>query len=272
MSLRGFLDELNRVLEKRIESQRGKVLETAHRLIPNLTVEDLRNPDDYPALRRSEGFNYEDGTLSGLLTARTLLHQRSRELGLGRDPAPEASEALPDPFDHDTGAIPYRFCPRCGGELELRLLVAHDPERLTCTQCTFVFYLDPKMAAGAILEQDGGIVLGRRSIPPRVGSWGFPSGYVDRGERIEDAAAREVREEVGLDATMERLVGIYSYSGKPVVVVVFAGRITGGRLQALHETQTVGTFARDQIPWDELAFPSTREALEDYLQVAGLSQ
>ena len=175
-------------------------------------------------------------------------------------------EAPADPFDHDTGAIPYRFCPRCGGELELRLLVAHDPERLTCTQCAFVFYLDPKVAAGAILEMDGGIVLGRRSIPPRVGSWGFPYGYVDRGERIQDAAAREVREEVGLLASIDRLVGVYSYSGRPVVVVVFAGRITGGELQALHETQEVATFAYDRIPWADLAFSSTREALQDYLQ------
>jgi ADP-ribose pyrophosphatase YjhB (NUDIX family) len=263
-----LLEELDRMLAKRIEGQRRKVLEVAHRLVPHLTMDDLHNPDDYPALRRSEAFNYEDGTLAGLLTARTLLHKRSRELGLGKDPAPYVPDAPMDLFDHDTGAIPYRFCPRCGGELELRLLVAHDPERLTCTRCGFVFYLDPKVAAGAILEMNGGIVLGRRSIPPRVGSWGFPSGYVDRGERIQDAAAREVREEVGLQASMERLVGVYSYSGRPVVVVVFAGRITGGQLQALHETQEVATFAHHRIPWDDLAFSSTHEALQDYVQEA----
>ncbi len=265
-------EELDRVLAKRIEGQRRKVLEVAHRLVPHLTLDDLKNPEDYPALRQSEGFNYEDGTLAGLLTARTLLHKRSRELGLGSAPAPDVPDTPADLFDHDTGAIPYRFCPRCGGELELRLLVAHDPQRLTCTQCSFVFYLDPKVAAGAILEMDGGIVLGRRSIPPRVGSWGFPSGYVDRGERIEDAAAREVREEVGLEASIERLVGVYSYSGRPVVVVVFAGRITGGELQPLHETHEVATFAHDRIPWDDLAFSSTEEALRDYLQTARDSQ
>ena len=189
---------------------------------------------------------------------------RSRELGLGSPTVPQLP-VIGDRFDHDTGSVPYRFCPRCGGELELRLLVAHDPERLTCKQCSFVFYLDPKVAAGAILELDGGIVLGRRSIEPCVGTWGFPSGYADRGERVEDAAAREVLEEVGLEASMERLVGVYSYSGRPVVVVVFVGKITGGKLEALHETEAVKAFPRDRIPWDDLSFSSTREALEDYL-------
>jgi ADP-ribose pyrophosphatase YjhB (NUDIX family) len=261
-----LLEELDRVLCRRIDSQRDKVLEVAHRVEPKVTRDDLNNPEDYPALRRSETFQYEDGILAGLLTARTLLHRRGRELGLGSDPVPAAPADVVDPFDHDTGAVPYRFCPRCGGRLELRLLVAHDPERLTCAECAFVFYLDPKVAAGAILKLDGGIVLGRRAIPPRVGAWGFPSGYVDRGERIEDAAAREVREEVGLESSMDRLVGVYSYSGRPVVVVVFSGRITGGELQALHETQEVGTFAPDRIPWDDLAFSSTRDALEEYVR------
>ena len=257
--------ELDRVLEERVESQRRKLFEVAHRVDPRLTWDDIVNPDDHPGLRKNDAFNYEDGILAGLLSARTLLQSRCRELGLGSPVVPQFSEPLDDRFDHDTGNIPYRHCPRCGGKLELRLLVAHDPERLTCTQCSFVFYLDPKVAAGAILELDGGIVLGRRSIEPRVGTWGFPSGYADRGERIEDAAAREVREEVGLEASIERLVGVYSYSGRPVVVVVFAGVVTGGKLEALHETDAVATFPPERIPWDDLSFPSTREALRDYL-------
>jgi ADP-ribose pyrophosphatase YjhB (NUDIX family) len=263
--LDSLLRELDRVLDKRIESQRRKVVEVAHRLKPHLTWDDLVNPDDHPELRHSEGFNYEDGTLSGLITSQVLLRNRLRELGAG----PGAGE---DPFQHDTGSIPYRFCPRCGGALESRLLVAHDPERLTCSQCAFVFYLDPKVAAGAILPMDGGIVLARRAIEPRRGTWCFPSGYVDRGERVEDAAAREVREEVGLRSAMERVVGVYSYPGRPVVVVVFAGRVLGGGLEALQETLEVGTFGPEEIPWGELSFPSTREALQDYLGLARASK
>src|SRR5688572_3910119 len=92
----------------------------------------------------------------------------------------------------------YRFCPRCGGALEARLLKDSEPARLVCTGCEFVFYLDPKVAACTICMVDGGIVLLRRGIEPQYGKWVFPGGFVDRGEIVSDAAVRETREEVNL--------------------------------------------------------------------------
>lgn len=265
VNLERLLQELDQVLEERVESQQRKVFGIARRLEPRLARDDVLNSDDHPVLRESRAFSYEDGILAGLRSAQILVRSRLRELGAGPAPVPSAPEAHRDGFVHDTGSIPYRHCPRCGGDLELRLLVAHDPERLTCRRCAFVFYLDPKLAAGVIVTLGGGIVLARRGIEPRAGTWGFPSGYVDRGERIEDAAAREVREEVGLLVNVERLVGVYSYPGRPVAVVVFAGRVTGGKLAAGQETREVATFRPAEIPWDELAFSSTRQALQDYL-------
>ena len=262
MNLDNMLRELDHELEHRIKGQRRKVFDVAHRLDPKLTWDDLVNPDD-PRLRRSEAFNYEDGILTGLLSAQILVRSRLREMGAG--------VALADPgaYQHDDGTVAYRYCPHCGGTLGLRRHLPYDPPRLTCGACGFVFYLDPKLAAGVILERDGRIVLARRDIEPRTGSWGFPSGYVDRGERVEHAAAREVREEVGVEAAIDRLVGVYSYAGRPVIVVVFAGHIAGGELIAGHETREVATFAPEEIPWDELAFPSTRESLAKYLGIRG---
>ena len=255
-----LLAELEQLLERRVEGQRRKVFEVAHRLNPKLTWDDIVNPD-CPELRDSGIFHYEDGTLTGLLSAQILIRSRLRELGADvRDVDDHAHE-------HDDGTTSYRYCPRCGGGLAMRRHLPQDPPRLTCGSCCFVFYLDPKVAAGVILEDAGKIVLARRDIEPRVGSWGFPSGYVDRGERVEVAAAREAQEEVGVEAAIDRLVGIYSYDLRPVIIVVYAGRITGGELVAAHETQEVATFAPEEIPWDELAFPSTRDALEDYLGI-----
>jgi len=87
----------------------------------------------------------------------------------------------------------YRFCPRCGGVLERRLLKRGEPERPVCTQCGFVFYIDPKIAVGTIIDAGGALVLVRRAIEPGYGKWVFPGGYVDRGEPLIDAAVREAR-------------------------------------------------------------------------------
>jgi ADP-ribose pyrophosphatase YjhB (NUDIX family) len=167
---------------------------------------------------------------------------------------------------------PYRFCPVCSGTLERRLIKAGEPERLVCTDCEFVFYMDPKVAVGTIIRHGAsGIVLIRRSIEPGYGKWVFPGGYVDRGEEAEAAAIREAREECGLDVRIDGLVSVYSYAGRTPMVIVYTATSVGGALVAADECLDARVFGRDDIPWRELAFPSTREALEDYLAGARAS-
>jgi 8-oxo-dGTP diphosphatase len=160
----------------------------------------------------------------------------------------------------------YRYCPVCGGVLEQRLLKAGDPERLVCKGCGFVYYLDPKVAVGTIITTaDRHIVLVRRAIEPGYGLWVFPGGYVDRGETVLDAAIREAREEAGLEIRLEGLVNIYSYSGRPLIIIVYTASILGGELCVDDECLEARLFAPDDIPWSELAFVSTRDALRDFL-------
>jgi 8-oxo-dGTP diphosphatase len=169
---------------------------------------------------------------------------------------------------HDDSAS-YRYCPVCGGELEFRVLKATEPKRLVCTTCGFVFYLDPKLAVGTIItDEHDRIVLVRRAIEPGYGKWVFPGGYVDRGEEVKLAAVREAREEVGLDIRLDRLLDIYSYPGRAPVIVVYTARMTGGCLECDEEGLEARFFEKAAIPWDELAFRSTREALREYLKSA----
>lgn len=160
----------------------------------------------------------------------------------------------------------YRFCPTCGGPLEKRSLKATDPERLVCAACGFVFYLDPKVAVGTIITTaDSRLVLVRRAIEPGYGLWVFPGGFVDRGEELPKAAIREAREESGLEVRLDRLVNIYSYPDAAVIIVVYAATAMSGELCSDEECLEARLFRADEIPWDELAFRSTREALQDYL-------
>jgi 8-oxo-dGTP diphosphatase len=162
--------------------------------------------------------------------------------------------------------VEYRFCPACAGPLEARLLKAGDPSRLVCARCGFVFYLDPKVAVGTIISDgDGRLVLVKRAIDPGYGLWVFPGGYVDRGEEITSAAIREAREESGLDVRLDGLVNIYSYPRRPLIIIVYAATAVGGELCSDDECLEARMFAREEIPWDELAFPSTNDALRDYL-------
>ena len=168
---------------------------------------------------------------------------------------------------HPHDERPYAFCPMCGGDLEPRSLKTTEPERLVCTRCGFVFYLDPKVAVGTIITNaEGEIVLVRRAIEPGYGKWVFPGGFVDRGEEVQVAAVREAREETGLEVRLERLLNVYSYRGTVPVIIVYTAKLIGGCLMCDDEGLEARLFAPDAIPWEELAFRSTKEALAEFLR------
>jgi len=160
----------------------------------------------------------------------------------------------------------FRFCPVCGASLESRSLRDGDPARLVCTACAFVFYLDPKLAVGTIItDEQNRVVLVKRAIEPGYGKWVFPGGYVDRGEEVRAAAVREAREETGLEVRLDRLINIYSYAGRVPVIVVYSATMLGGCLGCDDEGLEARFFEPETIPWEELAFRSTREALQEFL-------
>lgn len=160
----------------------------------------------------------------------------------------------------------FKFCPKCGEVLQPRLLKTAEPPRLVCPSCGFVFYIDPKVAACTIAMVDGGIVLVKRSIEPGLGKWVFPGGFVDRGEAIQAAAIRETLEEVRLKVSLLGVLEVYSFAPHEVVVVVYAADVIHGTPEPGDEAQAVHCFPPEEIPWDELAFESTRAGLRDYLR------
>ncbi|MEZ5066449.1 MAG: NUDIX domain-containing protein [bacterium] len=151
-----------------------------------------------------------------------------------------------------------RHCIRCGAPL------AGEPP--TCSSCGHVHWRDPKVAACAIFRWRGDIFLMRRAIPPGYGRWTFPGGYVDRGETVEAAAVREVREEAGCEVRLTDLLGIYSYPGQTAILVIYRADVVAGEPHCRSESLEARAFPDADLPWRELAFPSTVEALRDFLE------
>ena len=137
-----------------------------------------------------------------------------------------------------------------------------------CTKCDRIIYSDPKVAVAAIIPMDGGIVLLKRAIEPQLGKWSFPSGYVDRGEKLEKALEREVLEECGLKVGVEWLVGVYSDEGQAVVLVVYHADVVDGELIARDETSDARVFAVDAMP--KLAFEHDDRIVRDWLEGVGV--
>ena len=169
-------------------------------------------------------------------------------------------------LQHPADSVWVKFCPRCGAALEERYLEAEQHMRKVCSGCGFIFYLNPKVVAGAVPRQDGRIWLVRRSVEPSWGSWTFPGGYVDLGECVQDAAIRETFEETRLSIRLDGLLNVYSYASVGIVLVVYRATVTGGVAGVTPESQEVKPFRLEEIPWEKLAFPSTRDALTDYVQ------
>lgn len=176
------------------------------------------------------------------------------------------------PTQHSVDPSWVRFCPRCGGPLAERFIEFEQHWRKICQQCDFIFYLNPKVVAAAVPRQEEKIWLLRRNIEPALDLWTFPGGYVDLGERVPDAAIRETKEEMMLDIRLDDLLNVYSYSNAAVVLVVYRATVTGGTAAVTAESREVRLFGLADIPWSELAFPSTRDALTDYCRMPGIQR
>jgi 8-oxo-dGTP diphosphatase len=161
-----------------------------------------------------------------------------------------------------------KFCARCGHELEMRALEEHRT-RPVCPACGYIVYLNPMIAAGVIAErEDGKIVLVLRGENPGRGLWGLPAGFMEIDETVEAAALRECLEETGLTVELVDLWGVWSYHHESKqssgVLVLYAARVIRGEPRAGSDSVVAKFFALDEIPIEQLAFSTHREALDKW--------
>ena len=141
--------------------------------------------------------------------------------------------------------------------------------RQVCDECGFVDYVNPRLVVGAICTWEDRILLCRRAIEPRRGYWTMPAGFLEEKESTEDGARREAWEEARAKLDIEGLLGLYSVPRLSQVHVIYRARLVSPDVAAGEESLEVRLFAWDEIPWDDLAFPSVHWSLRHYRESMG---
>ncbi len=144
-------------------------------------------------------------------------------------------------------------------------------ERDVCSSCGFINYVNPKIVTGAIVRHEGKLLLCRRAIEPRIGFWTLPAGFMELGETAEQAAIREAREEANAEIIIDRLLAVYTIPRIAQVQIMYLARLAAPAISAGPESLEVMLAEWDEIPWNDLAFPSVRWALEQYRSIEGIA-
>jgi ADP-ribose pyrophosphatase YjhB (NUDIX family) len=158
----------------------------------------------------------------------------------------------------------YKFCPRCGSELNHKEL--YGAVRGVCPNCQWIHFIDPKVAAAVLVIRDGRVLLVRRAGEPFRGLWTLPAGFVNSGEDPAEAAVRECLEETGLRVRLTHIYDIVAGREHPrgadFVIVYEAELISEGKLKPDDDADAVDWFDRDHLP--EIAFRATQKVLQSF--------
>ena len=158
-----------------------------------------------------------------------------------------------------------KFCSHCGSPVSLKVPAGDHLPRFVCDACGQVHYQNPRLVVGCVPEIDGRILLCKRAIEPRYGYWTIPAGFMENGETLQQAAARESFEEAMADVEIGSLLSIVHVIHAQQVHVFFRARMRAPQFGAGAESLEVRLVTPEEIPWPDLAFPSTEFALRRYL-------
>jgi len=155
-----------------------------------------------------------------------------------------------------------RFCAYCGQPTVITVPAGDNRPRRVCPACQSVHYENPQIVVGCVPEHAGRILICRRAIEPRRGFWTVPAGFMENGETLEDGAARECLEEAEAQVDIGTVLALVNVPEARQVHVFFRARMSSASHGAGEESLEAQLFEPAAIPWQDLAFPSTRYALE----------
>jgi ADP-ribose pyrophosphatase YjhB (NUDIX family) len=158
------------------------------------------------------------------------------------------------------------FCSACGQPVVLKVPDGDHLPRYVCSGCNTIHYENPRLIAGCIPEWHGKILLCKRAIEPRKGFWTFPAGFMENGESLQQAAARESMEEALARVEVGSLVAIVHVLRAHQVHVAFRARLLDTDFGVGPESLETRLYDESEIPWSDIAFLSVDFALRSYLE------
>ena len=158
------------------------------------------------------------------------------------------------------------FCSYCGAKVSLLVPVGDNRQRHVCVECGTIHYQNPNIVTGCIPEWDDKILLCKRAIEPRYGTWTLPAGFLETGESSMFGAAREAMEEANAEMRDLQLFSIFSIPHINQVYTFFRGTLHQGAASPGEESLEVKLVSEDEVPWDRLSFPVVMETLKLYFE------
>ena len=159
-----------------------------------------------------------------------------------------------------------KFCSKCGNKIELRIPTGDNRERHVCVSCETIHYINPKIVAGTVPTHQGKILLCKRAIEPRHGYWTLPAGFMEMQETTAEAAARETWEEAKAKIDLHGLYSVLNVPHIGQVHIFYRGSIIDGNYGVGEESLETRLFEENEIPWDEIAFPTVKYTLKYFLE------
>src|SRR5262245_40541939 len=159
-----------------------------------------------------------------------------------------------------------KFCSNCGARVEQRIPEGDNLPRFVCADCGSIHYQNPRLVVGCVPEHEGRILLCLRAIEPRRGFWTVPAGFMENGETLQQAAARESFEEALASVEIGSLLAIVNVTHAHQVHVFFRATLASPSFGPGPESLEVKLLDPVDIPWRDIAFRSTIFSLERYLE------
>ena len=160
-----------------------------------------------------------------------------------------------------------KYCLYCGSELSAKIINGKDYQACPAKNCEYVYWDNPLPVVAAIVEHEGNVLLARnKAWPPKI--FGLITGFLEKGESPENAVLREVKEELGLDARLESMIGVYPFLEKNQLIIAYHVSASG-EINVGEELAEVKSVPPEKVrPWPF----GTGIAVKDWLEKRGLKK